>query len=599
MPKRPAPAAWVLSALIVGTVAVDPFGFAPFGPIKWLLVTACAFGALWLGIAAKLQVHRSSLWGWITFLIWGAVVSLPALDPVHTWIGTPDRRLGLVTVGGFAAAYWAAQSLRQHDVGLFSRGFAVALWVSVVAAALEAAVLVRGPFDFPGPRIGGPFGTPAYLGAALVLFIPIGIATAPTLPTRAWQMAARIASGAGGIVLLATQTRGALVGAVAAAAFTFPAWSRWARVNRLALLAAGGTTLLILTVTSIGPRLVDAANFDDGAAAGRLAEWTAGLDAIASSPLVGTGFEGYRVAFPTVVSVEYVQSYGRTFATDRAHNGLIDVTIWTGLIGGIFYLVAFGFLFRRAWQAVRRGNVWLAGFAGAVVGYLIQQQFLFPVAEIDGAFWAAAGVLVAHTQPTSASRQFPLSTRFVALLMAAAVATFGVTDVLADHDAKQGSIEDLARFESAVRLRPDSIRYRLLAANANVDADIGRALDHLVRARTISPGDPILAIREAELLSDRATATGRQFDAEDAVRAWRDLAISDPNHPTVQLALGVAEVTVGNEPEAEAAWKKAELLAPDSPEPAHNLAILFRSQGRDEEAAAAEARAKALEENRI
>jgi Flp pilus assembly protein TadD len=138
----------------------------------------------------------------------------------------------------------------------------------------------------------------------------------------------------------------------------------------------------------------------------------------------------------------------------------------------------------------------------------------------------------------------------------------------------------------------------LLAANANVDADIGRALDHLGRARTVSPGDPILAIREAELLSDRAAATGRQFDAEDAVRAWRGLAISDPNHPTVQLALGVAEITVGNEPEAEAAWKKAELLAPDSPEPAHNLAILFRSQGRDEEAAAAEARASALEENR-
>jgi hypothetical protein len=72
----------VVSALIIGTVAVDPFGFAPFGPIKWLLVTAGAFGALWLAIAAKLQVHRPSRWGWITFPLWGVVVSLPALDPV-------------------------------------------------------------------------------------------------------------------------------------------------------------------------------------------------------------------------------------------------------------------------------------------------------------------------------------------------------------------------------------------------------------------------------------------------------------------------------------------------------------------------------------
>ncbi|MDH5422262.1 MAG: hypothetical protein OEY55_10715, partial [Acidimicrobiia bacterium] len=61
----------LLAAVIVGTVAVDPFGFAPFGPIKWVIVTTAAFGALWLAMAARLQVHRPTLWGWLGFLTWG------------------------------------------------------------------------------------------------------------------------------------------------------------------------------------------------------------------------------------------------------------------------------------------------------------------------------------------------------------------------------------------------------------------------------------------------------------------------------------------------------------------------------------------------
>ncbi len=163
-------------------------------------------------------------------------------------------------------------------------------------------------------------------------------------------------------------------------------------------------SVVALSFTNLGSRLVDATNFSDGAAAGRLAEWSTGIAAVDTSPLYGVGFEGYRVTFPQVVSVGYVQAYGREFATDRAHNGLIDVTIWTGLVGGAFYLAAMGFLLRRAWQASRLGDPWLVGVAGAVVGYVVQQQFLFPIAEIDGAFWVTAGVLVAHTQPAMASR---------------------------------------------------------------------------------------------------------------------------------------------------------------------------------------------------
>ncbi len=181
MPTSHRPTAWFLSALIIGTVAVDPFGFAPFGPIKWVIVTTAGFGALWMAVAAKLQVHRPSLWGWLAFLTWGVLVSVLALDPVHTWIGTPDRRLGLVTVAGFMAAYLAAQSLRSRGITTLGRSLVIGIWIMVATAGLEVAGVFSGPFDFPGSRLGGPFGTPAYLGAALVLFVPIVFAVGPSL----------------------------------------------------------------------------------------------------------------------------------------------------------------------------------------------------------------------------------------------------------------------------------------------------------------------------------------------------------------------------------------------------------------------------------
>lgn len=600
MTKHYTPTAWVLSALVVGTVAVDPFGFAPFGPLKWTIVTAAAFAGLWLAVAGRVRVHRPSLFAWLGFLGWGVIVSLAAVDPVHTWIGTPDRRMGLLTVAGFAAAYLAAQIVRDHDIVLLGRAVTVSLWAIAISALLEALGVVAEPFAFSGDRIGGAFGTPAYLGAALVLFVPITIGIAPAMTTRFWQLAAWAGSGVGAIVLLSTQTRGALFGAAVAGAVSYPAWSRWARIYRWQLITAAVVAIVSFSLIGLGSRLIDAADFSHGAAAGRLDEWSTGIDAIIASPATGSGFEGYRVVFPSVVDAQYVQLYGRTFATDRAHNGLIDVAIWSGLIGATFYLAMMVFLARRAWQATRLGDPWLVGIGAAVLGYLAQQQFLFPLAELDGAFWVATGVLVAHTGSGTTPIQARLLTRYIALLLAAAVATFGITDVLADHLAKPATSgpvvgADIASLEDAVELRPESIRYRFLAANSN--ADLTQAIDHLDRALLVSPGDPILRIRRAQLLSERADRTGDTTHMQAALQTWRILAETDPHHPTVQLALGVAEITMGNEFEAESAWLLAEFLAPNSPEPVHNLAKLYASQGRDEEANQANLRAIEREQN--
>ena len=94
MTKLYTPTTWALSALVVGTIAVDPFGFAPFGPLKWTIVTVASFSGLWLAIGGRVNLHRPSLLGWLGFLSWGIIVSFAAIDPC-----TPGSALQTVAWG--------------------------------------------------------------------------------------------------------------------------------------------------------------------------------------------------------------------------------------------------------------------------------------------------------------------------------------------------------------------------------------------------------------------------------------------------------------------------------------------------------------------
>lgn len=88
---------WSAAILIIGSqVAVDPVGWFAFSPIKWMIVSTAAL-AMSAAVPAKgHELHRATAIGWLLFLGWGVIVSLFAVDPLYTWIGTPDRHLGLM-----------------------------------------------------------------------------------------------------------------------------------------------------------------------------------------------------------------------------------------------------------------------------------------------------------------------------------------------------------------------------------------------------------------------------------------------------------------------------------------------------------------------
>ena len=114
-PSRAGGSAWVIAALLVGAVvAVDPAGLVPTGPLRWTAI------ALATGIAVAVLVRRPVVVPrWITGL-WVALIgvlllaTITAVDPLSAWIGTPDRRLGLLAWITFPALFLAGHAITSR-----------------------------------------------------------------------------------------------------------------------------------------------------------------------------------------------------------------------------------------------------------------------------------------------------------------------------------------------------------------------------------------------------------------------------------------------------------------------------------------------------
>lgn len=576
-----------MAALIcASTLVYYPWGWHPFGPVKWLLITVTAWLALAVAISEGLRLHRPSSWAWLTVLAWAAVTSAVAPEPLSAWLGTPDRRMGFVGIATMAAAYAAGQA-----VDTFSRR-------RVIARAGAAAVLGMGGYglaevagwaielDITTDRLGSTFGSPAYLGAALALLMPVclGLALDPA-ETRTWRGTGGAAVVVGAGLLVGSASRAALAGLVAAALVAAPTWWRGARRRPLVGLVLVAAVVATVAVSPLGSRLAGGGDLTGG----RVAEWSVGFRAFGKDPGTGAGLEGYRVVFPSVVDSDYVRAYGRSTVTDRAHSGPLDLAVTMGVGGLVAWLAAAGWLVSRAWRAGHQQEPILAGLAAGTAGLLAQELFLFPTLEVGVAGWAVAGAVVA----SAATDQAPVlrSRRLgaVAWVVAGASLVLGTLDVVADHlanGAREGRA-GVARADQAGRLRPDSFRYPLLAADvAFRDGEFPTALDRAQRALDLAPLDPALRLARIRVLAASGAATSELVG--EAVAA-------DPTHPELRLIWGDVLAAEGAAGEAERAWLAAGELAPSDADPWIRLAHLYLESGEKEAAAAAAARARAID----
>ncbi len=561
--------ALVFGALVVGAViTVDPGGLAPFGPSKWLVVSALAFLTATLSLRhGSARCHRQSWWMWVALL---ALLTLAALvngDTKVAMLGHPDRHLGVVTWVLLFALFCAGQQLADR-VTTLARGSAVAaavlgvyaLWELLFGRPIAVATTTR--------RLLGPFGSAAFLGAACCLLGPIALGVAlDRSQDRRRRLFGASASFLVAMAVVGSGTRAAWLGAAAAAIVVLIA----ARPSRLSLMrcAAG----LAIAVAVVAPRLGDVSSRRDSGGS-RFDEWRVAARVIGRHPLIGVGPEGYRIAVVEGIDDTYERSYRRdTVLPDRAHSAPLDVTLAGGLGAGTLYVGLVGFVGWRSWRLVRSRVPITVGIGAAVIAYGVQQLFLFPLAELDPIWWVFGGLVIALTSEDVASID---RRRTVVPLIAGATSAFmlvvGVLDVAADRLARtalRATHHDDAvdAADRAMSLRPDNMRYRLVAAEIYLGrgtvADIDQAIIEARRALEWSSHDPFAAHELATAMSQRAGVTGNPGDVAEALGEWQDLVDRDPHRASWRLQLGRAAALAGDTDRARRAW----LVAADLGEP--------------------------------
>ncbi len=391
-------------------IAVDPGGLVPTGPLRWTVITLTTGATLGLLVVRPFTIPKLMTGLWIALIGVLTLATLRAVDPLSAWIGTPDRRLGLLTWITFPALFIAGHAcVSRASTRLLTRAGTISALVLGVWSAAEMLGHPPLGLEFADARAGGPFGQPAYLGAACLLVGPLAAAAAfDHTETRIWRRAGALGAGGALLALALSQTRAAWVGAaIAVIAIVVQERRRLRRLGRPAIAVAVALAAIAIAVgvmTPLGGRAASTFDLSHGTSASRFDEWRIASHAIADHPGLGVGPEGYRVVFPQEVDAAYVHKYGVAVYPDRAHNGILDVTLAGGIVAGLLYLALFVLALRHAWLALARRDPLDIALGAAVIGYIVQQQFLFPLAELEPIFWVLVGVLVARTPGPTRSR---------------------------------------------------------------------------------------------------------------------------------------------------------------------------------------------------
>jgi hypothetical protein len=572
----------VLAALAPASMlAVDPWGWYPFGPVKWALVSTLALAGAALVLRDRpLRVDRRVGLAASALVAWLALAAALGEDPLYAWIGTPERRFGVLTWALCALLLAVGSSLdADRDAPVLVRGMLVAgLGVGALATG-EALGWEPDVLDV-GNRLTGTFGSSAYLGAATALLLPIAVGVALGAGPRGWRQLAGVASLLLTVAGLGSGARAAWVGLAAAALIAghavreqvFAGVRAHRRRAALGTLAAAVGAIAVIVLSPVGSRLADLADDDSAGGRGRVDEWAVAVDVVADHPVVGVGPEGYRTVFDEHVDRGYAVEHGRKVQPDRAHDGPLDLAVAGGLPALLAWLVLAVLVGRALWTSLQEGPGWRRGVAAGLVAHWVGQLLFFPVVELEPVAWLLAGVVLAARPARLSARPQPVAVGLLALGAVAAVVS-GATEVIADHRADDAAAA-LARgdgraaidaAESAADLRPDVVRLHLLAARAALAADQGFqvALGHVDDALDVSPHDPVAELARLTYLVGRAEATRTAAHIEAASGAVERRLRDDRDDPRLwDLAARVAALR-GDEAAAEAAHDEAERLAPE------------------------------------
>jgi putative inorganic carbon (HCO3(-)) transporter len=286
-------------------LAVWPGLERPFSVPKlaWLVAATVV-----LATGPSARVPTAMRWlaaAWIAaFVIAGAATPLPSVDALALGLVAPLFALTLTRSATAPATILAAQVVGATACA----AVALAQWVGADPFVLAGW---QPPIDGASVRmrVYGTLGNPNFVGVLMAMALPLTVATLSSAITTVRRRCVWVALALQAAALVATGSRGAVLGLTAAVAvYAVLRWSRRVRIGLAAVALFAGLAIVVSPARPI-----------DTTAAGRVHLWRIVSPRAWEAPLTGHGPGAVTARFP-----EWQRSAAREGVRDRRFAGLTD-----------------------------------------------------------------------------------------------------------------------------------------------------------------------------------------------------------------------------------------------------------------------------------
>jgi len=398
--------------------------YSPFTLVKffWLQLLATVILLSNLVILKKQLLEGSSYQRFLTslaplliFLLGWSILSLFSVNPLQSWFGAYERKMGLVfyyfltVYVAYIIYYFSGFNFKEKINNILTwqgatKRLSVLMMLSGGLVALYACLQFFG-YDFAQWQEGqllnraiSTLGQPNFLASLLLLTLPLSLflllQTKKFLFRALYLMAAILQFAA----LLMSGSRAAWLASlvVVALAIIVETWRQ--RRFRILWLLPIFIIFLVTTVYCLTPlRLQSLSNLNEGSIALRRSFYQAALQVIPQHAWTGVGLENGGDAILSQYQADWGIFMKVDAYTDKVHNSVLDVIIQTGFIGLIFWLLLYIFWAWQCWLLwlKPKGRSFALAAASAMLAYAI--SLLFGLADIAGVFyfWILAAFVVA------------------------------------------------------------------------------------------------------------------------------------------------------------------------------------------------------------
>jgi len=541
----------------------------------------------------------------LAVLIFVAVNILSALFGVNvarSFLGNFERMGGVYYLVHLTILYFYVQLLGQAGGQYLKRflqffvGVAVFVTLNGLLGWLGGPTLTLDP-SLPA-RVSSTFGNPIFFASFLIIPFFLALYFVVLEENKVWKIIYALAAILQFVAILASGTRGALVGlsaGILAGSMYYISAAQNRKLRFYGFLVVG---LLIVSAGILyGLRdklpesnvLYRVMNLRDSNSQARLIQWKTALLGSKENFILGVGPENYYFIANKYYNPQITQYDPSWF--DKPHNFLLEVLDTNGILGLLVYMSMFGLAIYGIWKAYKSeliGFIETVLLISAITSYQVQNLFVFDTVTASVVFYGFMGFIAfmwaecdwkVGTKTDISSKSTILGPVVFISSFAIMLGVLYISNITSIQAAKlvskgynytnYNSAKAAEAFESAVKLpfnldpRETANRYSDFAVTIsnNIKGDLKSEfiLDQLNKAtfyqRKITAqtkNDPLLWMRLALDELSLEVFNRQNFTASKAA-AEKALEFSPKRFDLVQLQLQI----VGREKD----WPKAQILA--------------------------------------